>query len=64
QVRSRLPFFILKAFGTTPTVARQRPGSGIISYRDVGHGSFSMMLFTLFYENDPYVSQEDTMLFQ
>jgi predicted ATPase len=46
------------------TVARQRPGSGIISYGDVGHGAFSMMLFTLFYENDPYVSQEDTMLFQ
>ncbi|WMM33629.1 hypothetical protein, partial [Shouchella clausii] len=45
-------------------VARQRPGSGIISYGEVGHGSFSMMFFMLFYENDPYVSQEGMRLFQ
>ncbi|PAD90603.1 hypothetical protein, partial [Shouchella clausii] len=35
-------------------VARQRPGSGIISYGEVGHGAFPRMFFMLFYENDPY----------
>ncbi|PAD07106.1 hypothetical protein CHH78_17270 [Shouchella clausii] len=44
--------------------ARQRPGSGIFSYGDAGHGAFPRMFFMLFYENDPYVSQEGTWLFQ
>ncbi|PAF03114.1 hypothetical protein CHH66_21825, partial [Shouchella clausii] len=35
-------------------LARQRPGSGIISYGEVGHGAFTRIFFMLFYENDPY----------